>query len=168
MVTALMVKLLAFEVAGCRYAAPAALVQEVTRAVAIAALPKAPPIIEGVINVRGAVVPVLDIRQRCGLPASPVTPDQHFLLAQVGNRLAALRVDQALELVGVDEGAIESAARVAPGVEYVAGIAKLPDGLLVIHDLERFLSLDESQQLDAVLAQTERADEPPSSGSSRR
>ena len=162
-----MVELLAFEVAGCRYAAPAALVQEVTRAVAIAALPKAPPIIEGVINVRGAVVPVLDIRQRCGLPATSVTPDQHFLLAKVGNRLVALRVDRALELVGVAEGAIESAAGVAPGAEYVAGIAKLPDGLLVIHDLERFLSLDESQQLDTVLAQAERADATPSSRSSR-
>lgn len=156
---AVMVDLLAFEVAGCRYAAPAAFVQEVTRAVAIAPLPKAPPIVEGVINVRGAVVPVLDIRQRCGLPARSVTPDQHFLLAHVAQRLVALRVDRALELVSVAEAAIESAARVAPGAEYVAGIAKLPDGLLVIHDLERFLSLDESRHLDAALAQAEGAAE---------
>ena len=63
----------------------------------------------------------------------------------------ALRVDRAIELVGVDEDAIESAARVAPGAEYVAGIAKLPDGVLVIHDLERFLSLDEARDLDAAL-----------------
>jgi purine-binding chemotaxis protein CheW len=50
----------------------------------------------------------------------------------------------------VDEAAIESGARVVPGVEYVAGIAKLPDGLIVIHDLERFLSLEEAGQLDAA------------------
>ncbi len=159
---------LAFEIAGCRFALAAGALREVVRVVAVAALPKAPPIVEGVINIRGTLVPVLDIRQRFGLPPTPVAPEQHLLVAQAGSRVVALRVDRALDLVAVDEGAIESAARVAPGVEYVAGVAKLPDGLLVIHDLERFLSLDESQQLDAVLAQTERADEPPSSGSSRR
>ncbi len=159
---------LAFEIAGCRFALAAGALREVVRVVAVAVLPKAPPIVEGVINIRGTLVTVLDIRQRFGLPPTPIAPEQHLLVAQAGSRVVALRVDRALDLVAVDEGAIESAARVAPGVEYVAGVAKLPDDLLVIHDLERFLSLDESQQLDAVLAQTERADEPPSSGSSRR
>ncbi len=147
-----MVELLTFDVAGCRYAAPVACLQEVARAVAISALPKAPPIIDGVINVRGTVVPVIDVRQRCGLGTRPVTPDQQFLIARAAGRVVALRVDQALELVAVTEDAIESAARVPPGTDYVAGIAKLPDGLLVIHDLDRFLSLEESMQLDGALA----------------
>jgi purine-binding chemotaxis protein CheW len=94
---------------------------------------------------------VLDIRGRFGLPSTPLAPEQHLLIAQAGTRLVALRVDRAIELVGVDEDAIESAARVAPGAEYVAGIAKLPDGVLVIHDLERFLSLDEARDLDAAV-----------------
>ena len=159
--------LLIFEVGGSRFALPARLLHEVVRAVAIAPFPRAPPIVEGVINVRGTVVPMLDIRQRFGLSPTPVAPEQHLLIAQAGSRVVALRVDRAVDLVSVDEAAIESAARVAPGAEYVAGIAKLPDGLLVIHDLERFLSLDESQQLDTVLAQAERADGTPSSRSSR-
>jgi len=143
-------QLLTFEVGGSRFALPVRLLHEVVRAVAIAPLPKAPPIVEGVINVRGTVVPILDIRQRFGLSPTPVAPEQHLLIAQSGGRVVALRVDRAVDLVSVDEAAIESAARVVPGAEYVAGIAKLPDGLIVIHDLERFLSLEEAGQLDAA------------------
>lgn len=143
-------QLLTFEVGASRFALPARLLHEVVRAVAIAPLPKAPPIVEGVINVRGTVVPMLDIRQRFGLSPTPVAPEQHVLIAQSGGRVVALRVDRAVDLVSVDDAAIESAARVVPGVEYVAGIAKLPDGLIVIHDLERFLSLEEAGQLDVA------------------
>lgn len=152
-------QLLTFEVGGSRFALPARLLHEVVRAVAIAPLPKAPPIVEGVINVRGTVVPMLDIRQRFGLSPTPVAPEQHLLIAQAGSRVVALRVDRAVDLVSVDEAAIESAARVVPGVEYVAGIAKLPDGLIVIHDLERFLSLEEAGQVDAATAGTAAAGE---------
>lgn len=136
------------------------LIQEVARASAIAALPKAPAIVEGVINVRGDVVAVLDIRQRFGLPPHALALDQHLIIARAGLRLVALRVDRALDWVVIDEESIEPAARVAPGAEYVAGIAKLGDGLLVIHDLETFLSLDEAQRVDAAVAGVLAAGEP--------
>jgi purine-binding chemotaxis protein CheW len=119
--------------------------------VAIAPLPKAPPIVEGVINLRGTLVPVLDLRQRFGLPSVPVAPEQHLVIARTGRRVVALRVDRALAFVDVDERAIVPPERVAPGAEHVAGIAKLPDGLLVIHDLDRFLSLEEARQVDAAI-----------------
>jgi len=144
-------QLLSFEVGNNRFALPVDRVREVVRAAAIAALPKAPPIVEGIINFRGTLVPVLDIRQRFGLPPAPLAPEQHLILAQAGRRLVALRVDRALDLVVVDQDAIESAARVAPGTEYVAGIAKVADGLLVIHDLETFLSFEEAGQVDAAV-----------------
>lgn len=146
------VQLLTFDVGERRIALLAAVVQEVTWAVAVTPLPKAPPIIEGVINLRGTLVPVLDIRRRFALPAQPVTPQQHFIVAHAGRRLVALRVDRALDLVAVQEEAIEAAARLTPGVEYVAGIAKLGDDLVVIHDLEQFLSLEESEQVDTATA----------------
>jgi purine-binding chemotaxis protein CheW len=148
---------LVFEIADRRLALPAATLREVVRAVAIAALPKAPAIVEGVINLRGTLVPVLDLRRRFELSPLPLAPDQHFIITQSGPRLVALRVDRALDVVAVDENAIATAASVAPGAEHVAGIVRLPDGLLVIHDLERFLSGDEARQLDAaVTAERER------------
>jgi purine-binding chemotaxis protein CheW len=145
------VDLLAFDLAGGRYAIPAGLVQEVARAVSVAPLPQSPSIIDGVINVRGIIVPVLDVRRRCGLDSLPLGLDQHFLIARAGRRTVALRVDRAVELLSVPDHAMEAAAQAAPGTDYVAGIVTLPDGLLVIHDLEQFLSLDESHQLDAAL-----------------
>ena len=145
-------RLLTFEVGDRRFALNSGVVREVVRAVAITALPAAPPIVEGIINVRGTLVPVLDVRQRFGLPRVALAPDQHFIIAMADERVVALRVDRALDLVAADKDAIESASRVAPGAGYVAGIAKLADGLLVIHDLASFLSLEEAGQVDAAVS----------------
>lgn len=153
-------ELLVFDVGDRRLALRARDVHEVIRAVAIAPLPKAPPVVEGVINVRGTLMPVLDLRKRFGLPPVPITPEQHFILARAGPRPVALRVDRALDLTIVPEDAVESATRVVPRAEYVAGLARLADGVLVIHDLERFLSLDEEQQVDAAVVGAMAAGDP--------
>jgi len=142
--------LVVFTLGPHRFGVPARAVREVTRAVAITALPRAPAIVEGAINYRGSVTPVLDLRQRFGLPSQALHPDQHFIVAQAGHRLLALRVDRATDLVTVKTDAIEP-ADVVPGAGYVAGIARLPDGLLVIHDLPAVLALDEAEQLDRAL-----------------
>ncbi|MEX2182612.1 MAG: chemotaxis protein CheW [Gemmatimonadaceae bacterium] len=147
------VSLLTCDVGGRRIAVLATVVQAVTRAVAVSPLPKAPPIVEGVVNVRGTLVPVLDIRQRFGISPRALTPDQHMVIARSGPRVVALRVDRAVNLTSVSEADIASAPQVVPGVEYVAGIALLPDGLIVIHDLDRCLSLDEAAQVDASLSE---------------
>ncbi|MGD0993420.1 MAG: chemotaxis protein CheW [Gemmatimonadales bacterium] len=143
--------LLVFALGEHRFAVDASSVIEVVRVVASAALPGAPAIVEGVINVRGTLVPVLDVRTRFALAPRPVDPDQHLIVARAGARSVALRVDRALDLVRVADDAVEAAERVAPGSTLVAGVARLPDGVLVIHDLERFLCLDEGEPLDAAL-----------------
>jgi len=145
-------ELLVFALDAHRFALPADAVVQVVRVVASAPLPGAPEMVEGVINARGSIVPVLDVRARLGLPAAEVDPDQHLILARAGPRVVALRVDRAMALLTIPAGAIEPIERVAPGTRLVAGVARLPDGVLVIHDLERFLSLDEGARLDAALA----------------
>lgn len=148
--------ILVFALGEAKFGLLAQIVREITRATALTALPKAPVIMEGVVNFRGTVVPVLDIRQRFRLPSVPLHPDQHFIVAQAGPRLVALRVDRTTDVVEVDERTIVSASGSVPGAEYVGGIAKLPDGLLVIHDLEQFLSPDEAGQVDTATAQASR------------
>ena len=145
------VPLLVFGLLAERFAVKGTAVREVVRAVAIAALPGAPDVVEGVINYRGRVVPVLDIRSRFGLPPRSLHPDQHFVVADAGPRLVALRVDRAFDLVDVPLDDIESAAQVAPGTRHAEAVARLPGGLVVIHDLEGFLSLDEGSQLNAAV-----------------
>jgi purine-binding chemotaxis protein CheW len=152
-----MAQLLSFSLGELRLALPAAVVREVTRAVAITPLPRAPAIVEGVINVRGQLVPALDLRQRFELPPNPINLQQHVIIANADSRLVALRVDRVLDFATVHDEDIEAATRVVPGAEYAEGIAKLSDGLLVIHDLARFLSLEEGGQLDAATRGAEAA-----------
>jgi purine-binding chemotaxis protein CheW len=144
-------EVLVFEVESQRYGVAVADVREVLRAVPLTPLPRAPAIIEGIINLRGTIVPVLDIRQRFRLPGRPVEHTDHFLVAWTCERLIALRVDRALGLVRIEASAIAQAETVLPGVDYVAQVARFPDGLVLIHDLRTFLSAAESESLADAL-----------------
>jgi purine-binding chemotaxis protein CheW len=145
-------EVLTFEVGGQRYALPLADVRELVRAVALTPLPQAPAIVEGVINLRGTIVPVLDIRSRFRLPPRAIEPSDHLLVAWNGERLVALRVDRALELLRLDATTVADAEGVLPGVGYLAQVARCPDGLVLIHDLRTFLSRSESDVLTEALA----------------
>ncbi|MDQ3811382.1 MAG: chemotaxis protein CheW, partial [Chloroflexota bacterium] len=128
-------QILLFELAGQRYGVPLRSVREVVRAVAITPLPTAPTVIEGIINVRGTLMPVFDLRARFGLPRKAVDPSDHLIIAWAQSRLVALRVDRADWMADIAESELEAAATIVPYAEYVSGVAKLPDGLVLIHDL---------------------------------
>ena len=84
-----------FEVGGQQFGLPASDVRELQRAATVTPLPRAPAVVEGVVNLRGTVVPVLDIRARFRLPPKPMQHTDHFVVAAAGERLVALRVDRA-------------------------------------------------------------------------
>lgn len=144
-------EVLVFEVEGETYGLPTADVRELVRAVAITPLPNAPSVIEGVVNVRGHVLPVLDVRARFRLPAKPLDPSDHFIVASAGARGVILRVDRASHLALIDEASVQPPETLGPSGTYVAGVAKLPDGLVLIHDVTTFLSAAEAASLDEAL-----------------
>jgi purine-binding chemotaxis protein CheW len=129
-------EILVFEVAGRRFGLPATEVRELLRAVSIVPLPLplAGPAIEGVVNLRGRIVPVLDLRARLGLPIRAVVPSDQMIVAQSEGRLVALRVDRALDLVRLDAG-----ATAAGGIDGVR-VARLADGLAPLLDLRTVLA----------------------------
>jgi purine-binding chemotaxis protein CheW len=144
--------LLVFETAGRRYALPLAEVRSVARAVAITPLPGAPAAVEGVVNVRGELIPVMDIRLREQLPAKELDPREYLLMADAGGRTVAVRVEGIGEPVTVEDDRLRSATEVASVADHVAGIATLEEGLTLIYDLARFLSLAETAVLAEALA----------------
>jgi purine-binding chemotaxis protein CheW len=153
------VGLLTFDLNGQRCGLLAEGVVEVQRAVTVVRLQGSPKTVEGVIDLRGKLVPVLDVRARLGLPPSPLALTDHFVVARVPRkpgsaasvpRLVAIRVDHARDLLPVLPETIEDPLPVA-GPGKVAGVAKLADGLVLIHDLQAFLSLDDELQLDRAL-----------------
>lgn len=147
-----LLEILVFELAGQRFGVEAYTVVEIARAVAITPLPKAPTVIEGVINRRGVIVPVLDIRRRFRLASKPLEPSDHLVVARAGNRTVALRVDRVHALLTVDAKDVEQGKQAVPESDYVAGIAKLTDGLVVLHDIATFLSQAEAVDVDDALA----------------
>jgi purine-binding chemotaxis protein CheW len=140
-----------FELGGLRVGLAAAAVREVHRAVTIVPLPGAPPAVEGVIDVRGELVAVLDLRTRFGIPPSPVRTSDHLVLARTGGRTVALRVESSPEWLPLPAAEIEPVTAIARGLPHVAGIARTPGGLVLIHDLDTFLSGPEAASLDAAL-----------------
>jgi purine-binding chemotaxis protein CheW len=146
-----MIDTLVFYLGGQRYGLRSADVVETVRAVAIAALPKAPPIVEGVVNLRGRIVPVLDVRNRFSLPPKPLDPDDHLIIARTSNRIVALRVDRASDFVSLAEDDVVSATEIPSVGAMVVGVAKLRDGLVIIHDFTAFLSAAEAAALDDLV-----------------
>jgi purine-binding chemotaxis protein CheW len=118
----------------------------------ITPLPNAPDVIEGVVNVRGRILPVLNVRARFRLPPRPLDPSDHFIVASAGPRGVILHVDGATHLALVDAASVQPPETLGPSATYVAGVAKLEDGLVLIHDLTTFLSAAEAASLDEALS----------------
>ncbi len=133
-------------------ALPLRVVERVVRAVAITPVPTAPPIVLGVINVRGAVLPVVDVRRRFHQPARELDPSHRFILARTATRRVVLIVDAVTGVRVLADHQVTSADRALPFAPHLRGVARMEDGLALIYDLDRFLSLDEERALDASLA----------------
>ena len=142
------VPLVVFRLDEARYALHLEVVERVLPAVEVTALPKAPDIVTGAVDVAGRVLPVLDLRRRFGRPPRDLAVDDHLIVARTTSRSVLLPVDAVTDVLQVDGAQVTAAERVVPGLEYVQGLARLPDGLVLIHDLDRFLSLDEQRRLD--------------------
>jgi len=145
-------RLLLFYIEGSRYAVPAEAVGEIVRAVAVTGLPGAPSVVDGVIDVRGTIVPLFSLRRRFGLRDRGVEPADQFIVVRTPSRTAALHVDHAEDLIEVDRRAIADPSRQMAGTPLIGGVALLDDGLALIYDVDTFLSRAESDALDAAMA----------------
>lgn len=144
-------ELLVFELAGLRLALELHCVREVFAAVLITPLPGAPPVVEGIIDVRGQVVPVYGIRQRFGLPAAALHPDQRIVTAWTGERLVALRCDRVDWIETAPPDRISTAEPLLQAERRIAGVARLPGGLTLIQDLAAFLDDAERTALEQAM-----------------
>jgi purine-binding chemotaxis protein CheW len=144
-------KWVVFSLDGARYALPLAAVERIVRAVEITRLPSAPPIVLGVIDVQGRVLPVFDIRRRLGLPQRDVDPGDQFVIASSASRTVVLVVDAAQGVLQSPISHTIGAASITTGLGHIQGVIRLPDGLVLIQDLDLFLSAAESRALDEAL-----------------
>jgi purine-binding chemotaxis protein CheW len=144
-------QLVVFGLDAQRYALPLASVERIVRAVEATRLPNAPAIVLGAINVAGRVLPVLNLRRRFGLPEREVSPADQFLIAHTARRTVVLVVDEALGMMECPATEIIQPTQIAPGLDQLQGVVRLEDGLVLIQDLEKFLSMDEARALDEAM-----------------
>jgi purine-binding chemotaxis protein CheW len=136
-----------------RYALPLESISRIVRAAEITPLPLAPGVVAGAIDLGGRILPVFNLRRRLRLPERPLALDDQFVIAQTARRPVALMVDRALGLI--DAQPVSDSTALAPHLHQVRGVLAQPDGLVLIQDLEEFLSAGEDQALESALRAAE-------------
>ena|SRR5579859_4873292 len=143
-------QLVVFQLGAELYGVEIARVHEIIRLQKVTRVPHAPSFVEGVINLRGKVIPVVDLRRRFGLPTADHTRATRIVVVEIGDQVVGLIVDGVSEVLRVNAATVEPPSPVVAGVdsEYLHGIAKLPEHLVILLDLDRVLARDERRALD--------------------
>lgn len=146
-----MASVVVFLIDGHRYALALETVERVLRAVQVTPLPRAPLSVAGAIDVHGMIVPVFDMRARLGLEPRRLAPSDCLVLARCNGRTVALIADAVAGTQQCEPQDVIDAETLVPGLDGVKGVARTADGMILIHDLQRFLSPDEERALDDAL-----------------
>ena len=144
-----------FQLATGSYALDIASVQEIIRLPTLTQVPQALPYIVGITNLRGSIVPVLDLRRRCGLPAAEPTAATRVVVVQLGSHSLGLIVDSVDEVIIIPSGTVEPvAALVHDGRagQLLLGVARLEDRLVLLLDLAKVVKYDGLNALDTLTA----------------
>ncbi len=141
------------------FGVPISLVHEIVRVPEITAVPDAPEFIEGVINLRGKIVSIVDLRKRFGEREIKGNKKNRILVAEVADRLVGLIVDAASEVLKIPPSEIDAPPNVFEEGElnYVTGVGKLHGRLIILIDLSRILQRGELKRLGEI-AETAAAD----------
>ena len=126
-------------------------VQEIIRIPPITRVPKAPSYVEGVINLRGNVIPVISLRSRFGMDRVDETDLSRIIVLQVQAKVFGIRVDAVTEVLRLDSEAIEPPPQVALGMDsqFIRGVGKIGERLLILLDLTHIMGGEISNELSS-------------------
>jgi purine-binding chemotaxis protein CheW len=126
-------------------------VQEIIRFQQLTRVPNMPSYVEGVLNLRGKVIPVVGLRQRIGLERQAPTPTTKIVVASVKSEVLGFVVDSVSEVLRINRSSVEPTPRLSQvSQKYVAGVGKLDNRLLLLLDLDQALSAEESSAVAEV------------------
>jgi purine-binding chemotaxis protein CheW len=142
-------ELVAFRIGNEDYAVDIQHVQEINRFSTLISLPQAPEFIEGILNLRGRVIPVVSLRKRFGLPDKAQDGDTRILVTEISGRIVGFMVDSVSEVLRLPVDSICPTPQLVSNghAEYLSGVGKAGDRLWVLLDLERLLSSGELHAL---------------------
>lgn len=145
-------QIVVFELGAERYGVDIATVFEIIRYQPITAVPRAPAFVEGIINLRGRIIPVVDLRARLGLTAGAPTKATRIVVAETVGTRVVLIVDGVSEVLMVPGEAIEPTNELVAGADAASlrGIAKLDDRLIILLALDGLFTHGDSDALAGV------------------
>lgn len=147
-----LMQLVTFVVGSEEFAVPILTVQEINRMMQITRVPQSPPFVEGVINLRGKIIPVVDLRNRFGMESRERGSDTRIVVVEVSGRVIGFTVDRVNEVLRISPSIVEPAPAMVCGIDsdYVQGVGKLDDRLLILLSLPSLFGVDELEALDRV------------------
>lgn len=127
-------------------------VQEIIRTMEITKVPRAQEFVEGVINLRGKVIPIIDLRRRFGFSSKQHDKHTRIIVIEINNMIVGFVVDSVSEVLRIPAATVEPPPPVVAGVEseYISGVGKLQDRLLILLDLDKLLSGEDIEALAQV------------------
>lgn len=137
------------------YAVPILAVHEINRMMQITRVPHSPEFVEGVINLRGKIIPVVDLRHRFGLEDLDHTSDTRIVVVEVKGRVIGFTVDRVNEVLRISADIVDKAPAMTTSAvdgDYVSGVGKLEDRLLIMLDLDALFGADDLEALDDTVS----------------
>jgi purine-binding chemotaxis protein CheW len=149
------VQLACFKVGAETYGVDIMQVKEIIRCQKITPIPKAPDFIEGIINLRGEALPVIDMRKRFDLGQAESSDRARIIIACIADKDVGLVVDSVTKVLNMDKGGMQPAPEIAKGVEseYLKGVTKDGEELVMIVDMKKILSTTERVRLENSIVQ---------------
>ena len=142
-------QLVTFEVGEEEFAVDILAVQEINRMMPLTRVPQSPPEVEGVINLRGKIIPVLDLRRRFEMPKGERDNNNRIVVVEVHGRVLGFVVDRVNEVLRIPKSIVDPAPTMASSIrsDFVEGVGKLEDRLLILLDLDRLFA---NEQVEAA------------------
>lgn len=146
------VQVVSFHLGSEEYGVDISQVQEIIRMVEITHVPRAPRFMEGVINLRGQLIPIIDLRTRFGMQRTEHTKSTRIVVTEIGSKKVGITVDSVSEVINIPIEQVEDAPDMLAGVgtEYIQGVGKVNERLIILLDLTMVITGEEKAQLDNV------------------
>lgn len=144
-------QLVIFRLAKEEYGLPITKVQEINRLVPITKLPQTPSFMEGIINLRGRIIPVIDLRKRFQLAAAEQSDDNRIIIVEVSGQTIGIIVDAVTEVVRLPGSSVEPPPPAfILDAQYIHGVGKLDERLLIMLDIDKILTSQEEIMLKQI------------------
>jgi purine-binding chemotaxis protein CheW len=146
------IQVVSFRLGSEEYGVDISQVQEIIRMVEITHVPRAPHFMEGVINLRGQLIPIIDLRTRFSMQRAGQTKSTRIVVTEIGSKKVGIVVDSVSEVLNIPMEQVEDAPDMIAGVgtEYIQGVGKVANRLIILLDLTMVMSGDEKAELESV------------------